>query len=102
MENSKTLKTQGIAMIIILAIQYILGMTANLFAKFPESASAGQLWEYAWSQFSIASHIIVGLLLLVGAIVFVVRSILAKDKKWIVFSTIGLVAIFIAGFSGAT
>ena len=101
MENNKALKTQGIAMIIFLAIQYVLGMTVNLFSNFPKTISAGKLWEYAWSQFYIAGHIVIGILLLIGAIVFVIRSVIAKDVKWIIFSVVGLLAIIIAGSSGA-
>src|SRR5260221_11435943 len=100
MENSKTLRFQGVVMVVLLVIQYVLGMKANLFSDFPTSASDSQLWKYAWSQFPLAAHIILGLLLLIGAIVLVVRSVMVKDKKWITFSLIGLLTIFIAGFSG--
>ncbi len=98
----KGFKTQGVIMIAFLIVQYILGMITNLFVQFPESATDGQLWVFAWSQISEASHIILGLLLFVGALVFLIRAIRAKDRNWIIASAIGLAGIVSAIYGGVS
>lgn len=102
MKEKNSLKIHGVVMIIILVIQYLLGMATNLFVKFPEKVSVGQFWEFAWKQVPLALHILIGFALLIGSIVLVVRAFMKKDKRWIVASIIGAIAIFVAGFAGAS
>ena len=101
MKNKSSLNKYAIVLIIILIVQYLLGMFTNSFVQFPQGKNEGQLWEFAWSQIPIAAHIIVGSLLLFGAIIFVIRSIRQKNKSWITASIIGGVGILISGMSGA-
>jgi hypothetical protein len=79
MENN-SLRKQGIGMIAILTIQYLIGMASNIFVKFPNSSNQGLLWEFAWKQLPIAFHIIIGILLILGSIVLFIRSIVSKNK----------------------
>ena len=97
-----SLNTHAIVLIALLAIQYAFGMAANLFVEFPQSATVGQYWEFAKAQPSIDLHLLVGLLLLIGAIALLVRAIRRKDRRWIVFASIGLAAILVAAVSGST
>ena len=76
-------------------------MTSNLFVNFPDSGGPATMWEFAWRQIPVALHIIVGTLLFVFSIVILVIAIKQKAKKWIASGTVGLVSIFIAGYSGA-
>ena len=72
-EISKTqngLRTNAIFMIGLLVIQYALGMVANLFVQFPNTTDPGQLWEFARSQFTTGTHMVIVTLLLLGAIIF--------------------------------
>ena len=85
-----------------LIVQYVLGMYVNLFVSFPQNAIQRQLWEFAWSQPSVAAHIILAILILLGAIVILVRAILSKNRTWIIATSVGLIAILAAGSSGAT
>ncbi len=96
------LRGHGIGMIAMLIVQYILGMVSNLFVQFPQSEQDGKLWEFAWSQISIASHIILGILLFIGAVVFVIRAVAKKDRFWTIASIIGLVAIMSAIYGGVS
>src|SRR5664279_5281870 len=98
--KNNSLKKQGIGMIAVLTIQYILGMASNLFVQFPNSTNQGLLWEFAWKQVPLALHIVIGTLLLIGSIILFVRSIMSKNKLWIKASSLGLFGILIAGFSG--
>ncbi len=84
-----------------LVVQYALGMYVNMFISFPENATAGQMWEFAWSQWPPATHIALAILLLLGAVLFLIRALLFKQKKWIIGSSVGLVGILAAGGSGA-
>lgn len=84
-----------------LIVQYALGMYVNLFVSFPNNATEGQLWEFAWSQPSLAAHIILAILILLAAITLCIRAIRSKDRRWIVASSIGLLAVLAAGVSGA-
>jgi hypothetical protein len=100
-DRSGKLNIQAVVLIIFLVIQYALGMAANLFVQFPQNVSAGRLWVFAGSQTLIASHIVLGVLLLIGAAVFVGRAIRNKSQVWIIVSSIGLLAIIAAWGSGA-
>lgn len=99
--RQRSLRIQGYSLVVALIVQYALGMYVNLFVAFPENASAGQLWEFAWSQKPLAAHIILAILILLGAIVCLIRSLVYKNKKWVIASSIGLLAILAAGGSGA-
>ena len=104
-EISKTqngLRTNAIFMIGLLVIQYALGMVANLFVQFPNTTDPGQLWEFARSQFTTGTHMVIGTLLLLGAIIFVVCAVRAKVGGWIASSAVGLIAIVAAFYGGVT
>ena len=102
MNNQNPLKIHGVIIIILLIIQYILGMFTNMFVKFPDNGTTGQLWEFSWKQIPLALHILVGLSLLISAVALVARAIRSKNNKWITVSIIGTLAIVVAGASGAT
>ena len=99
--QERSLRIQGVFLSVALVIQYALGMYVNLFVSFPENANEGQLWEFAWSQTPLAAHIILAILILLGAIVALVRALLHKNRTWIIANSIGLVAVLAAGASGA-
>ncbi|HEV8666492.1 MAG TPA: hypothetical protein VN665_01415 [Candidatus Paceibacterota bacterium] len=101
-KHLRALRLNAMFLIGALVVQYALGMYVNLFVSFPENATDGQLWEFAWSQPPLAAHIILAILLLLGAIVALVRAVLYKNKGWIIANTVGLLAILAAGASGAS
>jgi len=96
------LRVNAIFMIVVLVIQYVLGMVANLFVKFPDTNKPDQLWASARFQFPTMAHIVVGTLLLVGAVVFVIRATRNHHRGWIASSVAGLIAILAALFGGVT
>lgn len=98
----RSLRITGMFLVGALIVQYALGMYVNLFISFPSNATEGQLWEFAWSQPSLASHIILAILILGAAITLCVRAIRSKDRRWIIASSIGLLGIVAAGASGAS
>ena len=88
-------------MIIALILQYLLGIASNLFTQFPDTKDAGRLWLYAWSQTSLALHIILGLLLLFGSIILIIRALIKRDFIWIIASVVGFLAIIGSVIAGA-
>ncbi len=101
MNTDKRLTGHAIGMIILLVIQYLLGMATSLFVVFPDTGHEGQLWAFAWKQIPLASHIIVGFLLLFGTIALLVRAIRLKIQSWILPATIGLIAVIGSIFFGS-
>jgi hypothetical protein len=101
MEPKKTLKIHSMVIIAMLVLQYLLGIATNLFVKFPNSGTSSQFWEFTWSQSVLACHIVLGILLLVSSLVLLIRSIVYKNKQWIIISLTGCIAITIAGITGA-
>ena len=87
-------------MIGFLVIQYTLGMVTNLFVQFPDTNQPDQLWAFVRVQFPIIAHIVIGTLLLVGAIVFVIRAVRQNNQIWIVSSVVGLIGMVAAVIGG--
>src|SRR5258708_130926 len=96
------MKKHAVGLIVLLTLQYLLGMATIIFVKFPENKEAGQLWGFAWSQLPLAAHIIVGLLLFFGSLALLVKAIKAHNRNWIVSSALGFTFILIAGLAGTT
>ena len=104
-ENSKShngLRTIAFVMLGLLVLQYVLGMATNMWVQFPDTSQVNQLWDAARAQLPSLAHIILGVLLLVGAIIFVIRATAKHQRGWIVSSAVGLVAILVAAIGGAT
>jgi hypothetical protein len=104
-DNSKAqtgLRTFAFLMIGLLVVQYALGVVTNLYVQFPQTDQIDQLWGAARSQFPAAAHIVIGLLLLVGAVIFVMRAAVKHRWRWIVSSVAGLIAIVVAIYGGVT
>lgn len=97
-EKNPTPHTLGLIGTLIL--QFLFGMFTALFVSFPEGVSEKQVWKFAGQQIPIVIHMLLGLLILLGAIALVVRVIMMKDKNWIWTSVIGLVGVLVADITG--
>lgn len=94
-------KRQALGLLIGLAIQYLLGIAANLYVKFPDTGSKETMFRFAWQHFNTAAHIIVGLGLLLGSISFIVQVMRAKASALVAPAWVGFLAIVAAAYSGA-
>ncbi len=91
---------------VALLVQYGLGMWVNLYATIPARDQGGGEFAAIGRALSngpagLAIHTVLGLLLLVGSVVPVVRAVASRRPAFIVTSGLSLLAILGAGASGA-
>ena len=93
----------NLAALILLLIQYGLGMGVNLYVALPAAGSGGRdIGKAFTSGPALAVHAVLGLLLLLMAISMIVRAALARHRASIVTSAVGLLAILAAAGYGAS
>jgi len=90
------------AILIMLVIQYALGIGVNLYVTLPPAGAAGRNSDLFFSNGPLlAIHAALGILLVITAIVVVVRASVTRQVTLIVTSAAGLVAIIVAAIYGA-
>ena len=100
LNNIRILRRQILIILVLLIIQYALGMYANLYVQFPDSISGGPAWEFAWTQLPVALHIVNAFLLYIIGITFLVTA-RRHDKTLVKYAVWGLIGITLAAVSGA-
>ena len=90
------LRRSSLGVVVMLIVQFILGMIYNLYGTAPTSTKSIGLF----SSPDIALHVIVGILLLIAGIGQLVRAIGTRHRLAIWLSGIGLLAILGAFFAG--
>ena len=94
------LRQANLAILIVLAIQFALGIGVNLYVTLP---AAGHPGHASWfgNGAVLAFHAALGMFLILAAIFVLVRAIRARNATLIVTSVAGLVAILLAAFFGS-
>jgi hypothetical protein len=94
------LRQANLAILIVLIVQFALGMGVNLYVTLP---AAGQPGHASWfgNGALLAFHAALGMFLILAAIFVLVRAIMARTATLIVTSAAGLVAILLAAFFGS-
>jgi hypothetical protein len=94
------LRQASLAILIVLAVQFALGIGVNLYVTLP---AAGHPGHGSWfgNGALLALHAALGMFLLLASIFVLVRAIMARNVTLIVTSAAGLVAIFAAAFFGS-
>ncbi|HUY45967.1 MAG TPA: hypothetical protein VMV92_09610 [Streptosporangiaceae bacterium] len=101
-DGAKGLRPANLAMLVMLIIQYMLGAYVNLYVTVPKAdAGQGIRTAIANGPASISAHAVFGILLLVSAIIVVVRAVMARRGAHIALSSLGLIAVLGAAFTGA-
>jgi heme A synthase len=90
------LRMASLGAVVMLIIQFVLGMVYNLYGTAPTAKKSIGLF----SGPVIALHVILGILLGIAAIVLLVRAIQARHQLSIWMTAIGLLAIAEAGSAG--
>src|SRR4051812_42260322 len=101
MHTGRKLRGHAFGMVGLLIAQYVLGMLANLYVQFPENQTEWQMWDFAKTQPLILTHIALGMLLLFGTLVLVIRAINAKNRPWRIASGLAFGSIVLAIVSGS-
>lgn len=82
------------AVLIILVVQFSMGMVLNLYVPVPASdAHAGLVQEIKTAPLALTVHVVLGLLLIAGASILLIRAAGIRDVPMIAMTTAGLVAI---------
>ena len=90
------LRISSLGVVVMLIVQFILGMIYNLYGTAPTSTKSIGLF----SSPDLALHVILGILLFIAAVGQLVQAIGARHQLSIWLSAIGLLSILGAGFAG--
>ena len=90
------LRMSSLGSVVMLIVQFILGIIYNLYGTAPTSAKHIGLF----SSPDLALHVILGILLLIAAAGQVIRAVGTRHRLAIWLSAVGLLAIVAAGFAG--
>ncbi|MDE1856880.1 MAG: hypothetical protein KGH98_02220 [Candidatus Micrarchaeota archaeon] len=91
------------AILAFLLLQFILGMTLNLFVAFPGIPAGSSDQTYINAIFTtpfLLGHFIIGVGLLFGSIWILIGAILTKVRNISIVAAIGLISILAAYVSG--
>jgi hypothetical protein len=91
------LRRASLGALVMLIVQFGLGIGVNLFVTLPAKGSAGDAFS---NGPVLALHAVVGLLLIVTAIALLVRAIIARHRPVIAAAAVGLLAIATAAAQG--
>jgi hypothetical protein len=94
------LRQASLAILIVLIVQFAVGIGVNLYVTLP---AAGHPGHASWfgNGALLALHAALGVFLILAAIFVLVRAIMARYATLIVTSAAGLVAILLAAFFGS-
>jgi hypothetical protein len=90
------LRLSSLGAVIMLIVQFILGIIYNLYGTAPTSTKSIGLF----SSPDLALHVILGILLFIAALGQLIRAIAVRHPLSIWMSAIGLLSILGAGFAG--
>ncbi len=108
------LRTRGIVMCLLLVVQFFLGMVTNLYVTIPDhhpganaqnyfsGAASSVGWAISGGAVWLAMHATLGLLLVIGAIEFIVAAARSRNATWLWASIAGAAFIMGAAFNGAS
>ena len=108
------LRTITVIILVLLAVQFLVGMLVNLFVQVPAVHPGANAPEYfsgvvqgvAWALLHaplwLLVHAIVGLLLFLAVLILVGFAVAARRRAWIIISVLGFFGIVAAGFNGAS
>jgi len=90
------IRLSSLGAVVMLIIQFILGMIYNLYGTAPTSTKSIGLF----SSPDLALHVILGILLVIAALGQLIRAIGVRHRLSIWMSAVGLLSILGAGFAG--
>jgi hypothetical protein len=112
--RERRLRQATLGTLITLLVQLLVGMYVNLFVTIPDDHPGAQPTEYfggaiqsvSWAltqgPLALVIHVVLGIVLLLGAIGLIVRAIPLHRRSVTVLAVLGLLSIVGAGFNGAS
>ena len=94
------LRQASLAIVIVLIVQFALGISVNLYVTLPAAGHHGHASWFGNGPL-LALHAALGMFLVLAAVFVLVRAIMARNRTLIATSAAGLVAIFLAFFFGS-
>lgn len=95
------LRRGSLAVLVLLVVEYAIGMYVNLYVAVPAADHGGGLGgAISGGPASLSLHAVLGLLLGLGALGVAVQSILVRHRGLMAASVIGLLAIIVAAVAG--
>jgi hypothetical protein len=107
-------RTLAFSLLLLLSLQFVLGMVTNLYVAVPTHHPGSQAAEYfggvvagvAWAitqgAWALRIHALLGLLIIIIGFALVAAAVSSRRKVWIVCSIIALLFTMAAGFNGAS
>ena len=96
------LRRASFASLVLLLIQYGLGMYTNIYVTVPSADKGGGLGKaISNGPAALSIHAVLAILLILAAIGLLVQAIMARYWTVLAASAVGLIAIIGAAFSGA-
>ncbi|HZU12360.1 MAG TPA: hypothetical protein VFB58_05930 [Chloroflexota bacterium] len=100
---------------LVLLVQFLLGMDANLFVKVPGHHPASNAANYfggvahviPWAIGDgalglLRIHVVLGLLLVLGSLSLVFQAARLAERSWLIWAIVGALGVIGAGFNGAS
>jgi hypothetical protein len=114
-EASTRSRSMAFIMLLLLGVQFFLGMWNNLFVTVPDAHPGTNAPEYfsgvaqglGWAMFqsalpSLVLHVVLGILLLLASIGLIVVAFRGTERVWKIVAPIGTFGILGAAFNGAS
>jgi hypothetical protein len=107
--RDKLLRLLAFVGLVLLVIEFLLGVQVNLFVQIPTSlpgtTSSTVLRGLVWSlqqpgMPTLLLHVVVGLLLVLISLALLVLSLVARRKTWLIVSLIAAAGTILATLSG--
>ena len=104
--GGEAVRRSSLGLTVALLVQYALGLAVNLYVTVPGRDQGGGVLAAAGRALangpaSLAVHAGLGLLLLLGSIVLVVRAVVDRTRFFVITSVVSLLAVLGAAGSGA-
>jgi len=100
------LRGSALGALVVLLLQYGLGIGANLYATLPVSDHGKSIFPALAAAFTdgpdiVIAHAVLGTLLLSGAVIVLIRAVRTHSPRLIALAALALAAIIAAWLSGA-
>ncbi len=99
MEQKYSYAYTGIfVMMVLLALQFLLGIYINLYVSFPPISELHL--HFPADYIIVMVHMMLGFLILIASFILMLLAIKINDTKMIISSALGFIFVIVAGLSG--